>query len=292
MDKKKISAILLAGGMFVFSMQAETSAATAPQLKPKVRIESAGNYKPAVGSAVQQQTKRQPQKNTNIPTKTNSVSSTKTVKTETKTTAKEPKIYKDSEGNPISEQQKERSKNLKKTYKKVTKDEHIMEALELLKGGLGEFSRRAILGNNLSEKPMQVNFEDLSKFGQAYMNFDALGWKKKDRLYIYINKKHQDAPRPALAAILAHEALHQDDFNSLNEETYAWTMEAAVWTQLSEKHPEYNNSMHPLVVRENTLKKLFIKGNYTSKYIRKTVFANPGYSNLPSRSPGFEDDNL
>ena len=201
-------------------------------------------------------------------------------------------IYTDDSGNQISKAQKERSKSLKKTYKGVTDNERLMEAMELMKNGLGDFSRKAILGNNLSGKPMIVNFEDLSKFGQVYTNFDALGWKKKERLYIYINKKHEDAPLPALAAVLSHEALHQDDFNSLNEETYAWTLEAAVWTQLSEKDPRYNDSMHPLVVRENTLKKLFIKGNYTSKYIRKTVFANPGYANLPSRSPGFEDDDL
>lgn len=201
-------------------------------------------------------------------------------------------IYTDESGNQISKEQKERSKSLKKTYKGVTDNERLMEAMELMKDGLGSFSRKAILGNNLSGKPMMVNFENLSKFGQAYTNFDALGWKKKDRLYIYINKKHEDAPLPALAAVLSHEALHQDDFNSLNEETYAWTLEAAVWTQLSEKDPKYNDSMHPLVIRENTLKKLFIKGNYTSKFIRKTVFANPGYANLPSRSPGFEDDNL
>jgi len=211
---------------------------------------------------------------------------------QTKVNAKKTKEYTDSEGNPISKEQKERSASLKKTYKGVTKEERIMEALELMKGGVADFSRRAILGNNLSGKPMNVSFEDLSKFGQAYSNFDALGWKRKERLYIYINQKHEDAPQPALAALLAHEALHQDDFNSLNEETYAWTLEAAVWTHLSTKDPKYNDSMHPLVVRENTLKKLFIKGNYTNQYIRKTVYSNPGYANLPSRSPGFEDDNL
>lgn len=212
----------------------------------------------------------------------------------TKMSAKKKKveIYTDKNGNPISKEQKERSENLKKIYKKVTKEEKIMEALELMKGGLADYSRRAILGNNLSGEPMYVLFDDLGKFGQTYSNFDALGWKKKDRLYIYINRKHQDAPAPALAAVLAHEALHQDDFNSLNEETYAWTMEAAVWTQLSEKDPRYNDSMHPLVIRENTLKKLFIKGNYTNKFIKKTVYSNPGYANIPSRSPGFEDDNL
>ena len=221
---------------------------------------------------------------------TNNASVNKPVQSNNK--KKKIEIYTDENGNQISKEQKERSEQLKKTYKGVTKDERIMEALELLKGGLGDFSRKAIMGNNLSEKPMVVQFSNLSTFGQAYANFDALGWKKKNKLYIHINEKHQDAPAPALAAVLAHEALHQDDFNSLNEETYAWTLEAAVWTKLSEKDPKYNDSMHPLVVRENTLKKLFIKGNYTSKFIRKTVYSNPGYSNLPSRSPGFEDDSL
>ncbi len=177
-------------------------------------------------------------------------------------------------------------------YKGVTKDEKVMRSLELLKGNLGEFSRNAILGNNLSDKPIKVEFMDLGTLNQAYTNFDAVGWKKKKDLYIYINHKHQDAPEQALAALLAHEALHQDEFNSLNEETYAWTLEAAVWTQLSDKYVKECESMHPLAVRENTLKKLFVKGGYSSKYIRKTVIANPGYANLPSRSPGFEDDNL
>lgn len=189
-------------------------------------------------------------------------------------------------------EQKKQLDELKKTYKGVTDDEKVMRSLELMKDNLGSFSRSAILGNNLSDRPMKVEFINLATLNQAYANFDAVGWKRKKDLYIYINQKHKDAPEQALAALLSHEALHQDDFNSLNEETYAWTLEAAVWTQLSDKYPKECASMHPLAVRENTLKKLFVKGNYTSKYIRKTVFSNPGYSNLPSRSPGFEDDSL
>ena len=171
------------------------------------------------------------------------------------------------EKNQSSPEFEERIKELRKEYKGVTKDIRVINALELMKGTLGEFSRNAIIGNNLTEKPIGIEFTDLGNFGQAYKNFDALGWKKNKRLYIYLNQKHKDAPAPALAALLSHEALHQDEFNSLNEETYAWTLEAAVWTQLTEKMPEYNNNMHPLCVRENTLKKLFIKGNYTNKYM-------------------------
>ena len=116
--------------------------------------------------------------------------------------------------------------------------------------------------------------------------------QKKNRLYIYINEKHRNSPPEALAALLAHEAIHQDEFASLNEETYAWTMEVAVWIKLTEKNPDVINDVSSLVSRENMLKKLFVKGNYTDKYIKKAVYTNPGYKNLPTRSPGFEDEDL
>lgn len=179
---------------------------------------------------------------------------------------------------------------LVKTYKKCTRDTNVIEALELLKQTSGEYSRKAILGENLTRRPIKIEFKNLSEINPAYANFDALGWKKSGKLYIYINKKHQSAPIEALAALLAHEAIHQDEFNSLNEETYAWTLEAAVWTQLSEDKLELQNISHPLVERENVIKKLFEKGNYTNTYIRKFVISNKGYQNLPERSPGFEEN--
>ena len=189
----------------------------------------------------------------------------------------------------IEEQTKKEENPLKKEYSKVTKEESVMEALEMLKGGPGNFSRDAILGNNLSGKPVKIEYKNLSEISDIYTNFDALGWKKGSRLYIFINPKHQDAPKEALAALLSHEALHQDELNSINEETYAWTLEAAVWTYLVEDNPKIENISHPLVQRENLLKQLFVRGDYTDKYIRKSILTNPGYQNLPSRSPGFED---
>jgi hypothetical protein len=177
---------------------------------------------------------------------------------------------------------------LKKEYKKIASDEVILVALDMMKNTLGDFSRRAIMGYNLTEKPVKVEFKDLSSINAEYANFDALGWKKKNILYIYINPRHTDAPPAALAALLSHEALHQDEYNSLAEETYAWTMEAAVWCEMLEIYPEQNDRQHPLLQRENTLKQLFIKGGYTNKYIKKTVYANKGYQNLPQTSPGFD----
>lgn len=178
---------------------------------------------------------------------------------------------------------------IKKTYDVVGKEEIFYVALDMLKGTNGEFSRQAILGKNLTSKPIKIEFKDLGTINQNYKNFDALGWKKGSRLYIYINQKHSDAPAIALAALLSHEAIHQDEFNSLSEETYAWTMEASVWCELLELNKSYELGLQPLVQRENTLKKLLEKGDYTNKYIKKTVYSNPGYQNLPESSPGFEN---
>ncbi len=175
-------------------------------------------------------------------------------------------------------------------YKQSTKDLKLIQAAETLKGTLGDYSRRAILGENLTGRPIKVEFKDLSELNPAYAEFDALGWKNRGRLNIFINIKHRNAPKEAIAAVLAHEAIHQDELNSLNEETYCWTLEAAVWTQLTDDNPELENISNALVDRENTIKRLFVKGGYTKKYIRKSVISNAGYQNLPSRSPGFEDD--
>ena len=139
-------------------------------------------------------------------------------------------------------------------YKEIGKDFIFYVALDMLKGTNGEFSRKAILGNNLSQQPVKIEFKDLGLINPAYAAFDALGWKKGKNLYIYINPRHKDAPPGAIAALLAHEALHQDEYNSLAEETYAWTMEAAVWCEILNSYPESDENLHPLVIRENTLK--------------------------------------
>lgn len=180
-----------------------------------------------------------------------------------------------------------------KKYKKITKDGAVMQAMELMqKENISRYSYNALMGNNLTEKPFKIEFKNISEINPEYASFDALGWKKKGTLYIYINEKHRNAPPEAIAALLAHEAIHQDEFASLNEETYAWTLEAATWMKMTEKNPNALKSPSPLVTRENMLKKLFEKGDYTNKYIKKAVYTNPGYKKLPTRSPGFEDEDL
>ena len=179
--------------------------------------------------------------------------------------------------------------SISEEYKDVSNQQIFHVALDMLKDTSGEFSRKALLGYNVTQMPVKVMFKDLSEINEAYATFDAVGWKKKGHLYVYINPKHEYAPPGALAALLAHEALHQDEYNSLSEETYAWTMEAIVWTEILKRYPDSNNLESALVSRDNVLKQLLEKGNYTNKYIKKTVFANEGYKNLPLTSPGFDN---
>lgn len=179
-------------------------------------------------------------------------------------------------------------KQIRDEYRPAAKDEVFYVALDMLKGTNGEFSRNAVLGNNLTGRPIKIEFKDLSTINKNYADYDALGWKRGKGLYIYISHKHSTSPAIALAALLSHEAMHQDEYNSLSEETYAWTMEGAVWTELVQLYPDYPLGVDSLVQRENTLKQLFERGNYTNKYIKKTVYSNAGYQNLPETSPGFE----
>ena len=62
--------------------------------------------------------------------------------------------------------------------------------------------------------------------------------------------------------------------------------------KLAEKNPNALKSASTLVARENMLKKLFEKGDYSNKYIKRAVYTNPGYKKLPTSSPGFEDEDL
>ena len=181
-------------------------------------------------------------------------------------------------------------KKLNSKLSEVTKDEEIKEAIKIMNNCISSrYSYNAILGNNLTNKPIKITFKNLAEINPNYADYDALGMKNKGRLYIFINQKHKGAPPEALASLLSHEAMHQDEFNSVNEETYAWSLEAAVWTEFLKKSPSLRNKTeYSLVNRLNTLNSLFVNANYTDKYIRKVIKNHQGYKDLPERSVGFD----
>jgi len=175
-------------------------------------------------------------------------------------------------------------------YSQVTDDQNIIKALDLLRETTGEWSREAILGNNLTGEPIKISFADLSKISKAYSTYEALSWIKNKQLLIFISHKHKKAPPEVLACILAHEAIHQDEYLSLKEEAYGWATEADVWIQLKAKNPELSKLSEkdsPLVARLNMLEESFRKGNYTTDEIEPLVAKNPAYRNLPLTSYGF-----
>lgn len=176
------------------------------------------------------------------------------------------------------------------SYSQVTGNSRIIQALDYMDGTTAEWAKKAILGNNVSGRPIKIRFRNLAELSRSYASFDALGWKERGQLYIYINQKHSTAPPEALASLLSHEAVHQDEKCSLEEETYAWGYEADVWIQMKKRNPRLNKkslNQYPLVYRLNTLARLFKEANYTTAKIRNVVYSNPGYRGLPVHSPGF-----
>ena len=172
-------------------------------------------------------------------------------------------------------------------YSNVTKEAKFIQALDLMGGTTADWAKKAILGDNVSGKPIKVQFKNLSELSSNYSNFDALGWKKGQQLYIFVNQKHRNAPPEALASLLSHEAVHQDEYCSLEEETYAWGYEADVWIQMIKRNPKAAHIQCPLTQRLNTIARLFKNANYTTSSIRSVVYDNPGYQGLPVHSPGF-----
>jgi len=175
----------------------------------------------------------------------------------------------------------------KNPYAGVTKDPKIIAALNSMDGTTASWAKKAILGDNSSGLPIKIEFKVLDDTSIPSTEYDARGRIIKNRSYIFINYKHQNAPPEALASLLSHEAVHQDNYASLEEETYAWGYEADVWTQMLRKNPDLAKTECLLTERLNMLSQLFIKGNYTTLEIRKVVYSNPGYKNWPVHSPGF-----
>lgn len=76
-------------------------------------------------------------------------------------------------------------KQITPMYKDVGKDEIIYVALDMLRGTNGEFSRNAILGNNLSGKPVKIEFRDLGAITVNMQSLTLLDGKRRTS-YIFI----------------------------------------------------------------------------------------------------------
>lgn len=166
-------------------------------------------------------------------------------------------------------------------YESITSDYKIQKALGVLEAhGEGAAVR------TLVRKNIQVKFTDLAMMSPAYIRYNALAAKdSRNNQYIFIDNRHKSAPVEALAALLAHEATHQNvaHGSSIAEETQAWSNEAKFWIKVSANNPTLKNNSHPLVVRENTLAQRYEQNG--TEAIHTMVASNSSYANLPQSVP-------
>lgn len=176
-------------------------------------------------------------------------------------------------------------------YSDVTTNQKIINTLNVLKNHDTESRHvlNVILGDNLSKKPIKIMFYDLSTMGSDFESMDAVACKKKnsDSIYILINQIHESAPTEALASLLAHETIHQDDNSSIQEEITGWTNEAKAWMSYKATNSKLNNidsDNCPLVQRLNTIEEMY---SASSSNIARKVTSISGYAVLPQYSPGY-----
>lgn len=167
-------------------------------------------------------------------------------------------------------------------FSQVSQDPKIQQTLTLLKKHKETRQTfRGIMGDNLTGKPIKIMFYDLSAMDEAYKRYDALTCKHKSgTLYIFINTIHRDAPIEAIACLLVHETMHQDDYISQEEEVQAWTAEAKAWAVLKKNHKEADNNI-PLIKRLNSIEKMYKDAGCTSKIISEEIYKNIAYKHLP-----------
>jgi hypothetical protein len=138
----------------------------------------------------------------------------------------------------------------------------------------------------LQAKRGKVLFKNLAELSPQYRDFDALAWlDKHGNWMLFINETHQNAPIPALSALISHEAMHSDAQNSKQEEAQAWMREARTWLFFTKKYPELTEKSlesYPLVYRLNEIAR-YLEQNDLYRF----VVGHPSYAKLPETSPMF-----
>lgn len=166
-------------------------------------------------------------------------------------------------------------------FLRCSREQPVVQAFSLMQDGTAESSLSLIVS-----RPVRVVFKDMKTIHKGLKNYDALSWlSNQGEQVIFLNEKHRTAPPEALAAMLAHEAMHNDAYNSLREEVAGWRQEAQVWQEMKRRNPALSKipqGMNDLVDRENRIEQELRQGSLEA-FVRK----NPGYQGLEESSPGF-----
>lgn len=183
----------------------------------------------------------------------------------------------------------------------ISREPAIVLALQLL----AQTSHAPVV-DKLVNSQVHILFQDLSLLGHPNDDAMSIVNRMNGQQYTYIAQKHISAPPEALAAIIVHESMHDDDQNSIAEEVAAWTEEARTWEEMTINYPELTKiqaGTYPLVDRLNALVLTLQQStepattqtpptdpeqNRTLNNALETLIrSNPAYQGLPEHSPGY-----
>lgn len=156
-------------------------------------------------------------------------------------------------------------------FNNYSDDTKVLSALEVLDniGSDDVFDR-------LDKNSTRIIFYDLSLMSFSYAKHYAVS--STDDLgnnYILINEKYRNAPKEAIACLIAHESVHQLEHATLDEEVSATTEEAQTWLKLQGRVNV--NANDALVNRENKLARMYKMSTSRQNLIKDSIVSNSFY---------------
>jgi hypothetical protein len=149
-------------------------------------------------------------------------------------------------------------------------DSKIISALSVLEniGSDDVFTR-------LGKSSTKIIFYDLTLISYSYAKHYAVSSTDENgNNYILINEKFRNAPKEAIACLIAHESVHQLPQATLEEEVKATTTEAQTWLKVKNSvSPDVSDA---LINRENKLANLY-KTSTPSDNLIKDLIANNSF---------------
>lgn len=163
------------------------------------------------------------------------------------------------------------NKALASNFSKYSDDSKVISALNVLEN-VGEsdvFSR-------LDKSSTKIIFYDLSLMSFSYAKHYAVSSTDENgNNYILINERFRNAPKEAIACLIAHESVHVLPQATLAEEVSATTKEAQTWLKV--RSAVGVTSTDDLVKRENKLALLYESSTPSENLIKNSIANNSFY---------------
>lgn len=175
--------------------------------------------------------------------------------------------------------------------KKNISTTNLDKAINLLQEtSLGPIFYECINGKNKTSKPINISYNDLSKFNKG--NCFAITQLSKGKIFIFINEDLQYSSPEALATLIASMTVHQDGQDSINEEIYCATLMATLWAIFTENNEKLKIENSELVRTLNYYEQVFRENDYEISTFKPLIEFNPEYKNLRKSSRGFSNEEI